>query len=253
MGLRLVCIGVFFWASLCLFGDENSSCDRLLAGNRKPSSKQISIFRLPDKLPAELQIKIASDEKTRQQAYQVVYRAYLQKGIVEPNPQQTRITPHQKLSTAHVIVALWNGQVIATTTVYEDGPMSLPLDSVFSRPPGTKDVELGALAIDPQYQRQATTLFFPLSQFAWRFCDTQLQADNIYSVVHPRHARFYTNVFLFEQVSDLIPHCDSAAGKPGIVVKADIQQTNARLQDRYQGLEPSRNLFDYLVRAPLVR
>src|SRR5581483_1718568 len=146
--------------------------------------------------------KIAAAQSERAAAFRLVYEAYVQAGLMQPNVFQMRVMPHHLLPTTATFVAQRGAQVIGTVSLVGDGRLGLPMERVYGaeidelRHPSTWLGEVTALAS----AAMATDLSFHIviglmrlmAQFARRH-----GVEHLLIAVHPRHARFYQRAMGF--------------------------------------------------------
>src|SRR5258708_4736574 len=83
--------------------------------------------------------------------------------VMIPQSHGIRATKFHVLPTTSVIVALWDGEIIATASIIQDSELHLPADSIFDlsglRQRTRGLVEVSALAIDKAFRGRREILF----------------------------------------------------------------------------------------------
>jgi hypothetical protein len=148
-----------------------------------------------------LDVRIANGRETLAAAYELVYRAYLQRGYIPANPGRIVYKEVFGLPTSQTIVTTGAaGQVVGTLTIVGDNPLGLDIEGVFPeqvarlRDRRCHIAEITSLAVEPQTAFPKRAVFFALTQFAMNYGFHQ-RYDGMLMAIHPRHYRFYWRVF----------------------------------------------------------
>jgi len=142
------------------------------------------------------------------EAWQLVYKAYRADDLIDVNPYEIHTTPQAIGPNSAVITACIGPLAVGTISGYRDGPLGLPLDSVYRpelerlRHSGRKLMEVGLFADRRQHLNRAAEGLFELMRFAY-FFGVHLQVDDFVIGVHPRHAAFYMRLLAFEQIGQV--------------------------------------------------
>jgi hypothetical protein len=157
---------------------------------------------------SEVKYRIAGTRDERCAAFELVYRKYVEAGLIKPNHFEFRVTPYHLLPTTNIFVAIVAERVVCTMTLIGDGELGIPMESIYPaevlqrRRKNLYIGEVSCLAFES----------FPLSRFMLIFMQlTRLMAQNarcygmdqFVIAVHPQHARFYQRFMGFEQVGPL--------------------------------------------------
>ncbi len=155
----------------------------------------------------EITYRIATREWERAAAFNLVYEAYVQSGLIEPNIFQMRVTPFHLLPTTNVFIAVHHDQVVGTVTLIGDGEMGLPMDCIYDqevnqlRDQGYSVGEVSCLAHRRQNVKQTLPLFVQMTRLMAQHA-RHSGMDQFLIAVHPRHAQFYMRFMGFEQVGE---------------------------------------------------
>lgn len=146
---------------------------------------------------------IAADLPQVIEAWGLVYEVYLRAGLIDPNPLKLHTVRHAISPQTVVALRHVEGVLVSTISAYADGPAGLPLDRVYReeleqmRDQGRKLVEVGMLA-DSSDQRSSICGLVRLMRFPFYFT-LWSGWDDLVIGVHPRHVRFYEQLFGFRQ------------------------------------------------------
>lgn len=140
-------------------------------------------------------------------AWQLVYNSYRRIDLVPPN----RYRIHTSTQAVGPQSAVISGQIgpltVTTLTAIEDGPAGLPLDRVYHeelahlRAQGRRMMEVGLFADRRENLTRHSEALLQLMRYVWHW-GRQLDVSDFIIGVHPRHARFYSRAFGFEQFAE---------------------------------------------------
>lgn len=137
-------------------------------------------------------------------AWGLVYQRYVDKGLIDANPFGVHTTPQAVGRHACVIYGPSEETFGSTLTLIGDNAHGIPLDSVYAeelgavRRDGRGLVEVGLLADRRHSTRRGARALFDMMRWA-AYYTLHTGATDIVIGVHPRHARFYTRCFGFDQ------------------------------------------------------
>jgi hypothetical protein len=140
-------------------------------------------------------------------AWKLVYERYVGSGLISPNPFGIHTSPHAIHTDTCVVFGQCSNtrRLTSTMTLIPDAADGLSLDSVYHRELGSlrrkgrKLMEVGLLVAECRatVSRDITALF---ELMKWGvYYGLHLGINDIVIGVHPRHVRFYTRWFSFEQ------------------------------------------------------
>ncbi len=156
----------------------------------------------------EISYRIASTQYERMAAFNLVYEAYVETGLIEPNRFQMRVTPFHLLPTTNIFIAVYQGEIIGTVTLIGDGELGLPMEGIYGnevnelRRQGYSLGEVSCLAHRRQQVKQTLPLFVQMTRLMAQH-SRHNGMDQFLIAVHPRHAQFYMRFMGFEQIGDL--------------------------------------------------
>ncbi len=175
-------------------------------------------------------------------ALHLVYQAYLETQLIEPNPYELRITKYHLLPTTNIFLACDNNEVVGTLTLIRDGECGLPMEEAYHdviaerRARGLRVAEVSCLA-DSGYGKSnmlsvVVQLMSHMAQFALRH-----EVDQFVIAVHPHHVGFYQRFAGFEVIGD--ERCyHSVCDNPAVALAGDlrtIHRTHPHVHKRFFG------------------
>lgn len=166
--------------------------------------------RTANALWGKTQYRLAKCPQDRLAAFRLVYRRYVDIGLIEPNADLLRVTPFHLRPTTTVFIGCSAGKVFGTVTLVADGQRGLPLEPVFKheiqkrRAAGLSMGEVSCLAISPcnsksQFRRRFLQLNRVMAQFARHH-----GIDALVIAINPRHVRYYHQLMGFEQFGGIV-------------------------------------------------
>lgn len=172
--------------------------------------------------------KLTASREELESTFRLLHSAYVENGIAHPNPHGLRATPYHLSPSTEVAVAVSPGRVVCTATLVRDGPMGLPMETVYKelveerRVRGLRLAEISCLA---HAQRPATRYF----QHVIGVMSLVAQAarrrgvDQLMLTVHPRHARFYSRYMGCELIGGLT-HYETVCYQPAVALCLDMNR-----------------------------
>lgn len=198
-------------------------------------------------------VRIARTVADYQDAFRLLYVAYVYQGIEPIRGVEMRIIPHHVLPEATVFVAHEGDALVGTMTVTLDSPAGLPLDNDYPealaelRGQGARIVEFGALAVVRRcWHTGVTTL---LNMAAHWFSNETLGATHCVCGIHPKTAPFYSALYAFEPLGAPRPHAELSAPVLGMVHRLDEVRCHLRRRFRkpmITGLSPAEHFTEHL-------
>jgi hypothetical protein len=180
----------------------------------------------PDRPKSGLNFIVASTMKDVLDAWQLVYHAYCDGGLIAPNPYGIH-TPLEAVGPHSVVILGCLGPVpVNTVSAYTDSPGGLPLDSVYRqqltslRKLNRRLVEVGLFADRRETNDFSAAGMFELMRYAFYYA-VHSSADDIVIGVHPRHAAFYRRLFAFERFGDICNY-PTVNNNPVVLLRLDI-------------------------------
>lgn len=187
-----------------------------------------------------------------EEAFRCLYHSYERRGLTPSGLRPVRLTRHHLLPTAAVMVACIDRRVVGTLSLIADGPLGLPLRSVFndeiqelSAADGTL-AEAACLAVD-QTAANGVDIVHGLMGLAAQAAHRR-GVERILIAVHPRHAPFYVRMAGFQQFAAQRAY-PSVGGRPAVGLALNLNtlaQEHPDVHRRYFGMRFSP--FDLATR-----
>lgn len=175
--------------------------------------------------PFEVQMARTLEEAT--EAWQLLYMVYRRAGYIDENPFEIHTVPQAIGPHALVVMARQDGVPISTISAIGDGPLGLPLDTVYAeelrqwRKPGRYLLEIGLLGDWRDSTENASSPVFELMRWAFHFGLAQGVTDYLCGIP-PRRARLYTRLFGFQAVGELRSY-STVKDAPVVLMHADTE------------------------------
>lgn len=179
-------------------------------------------------------IRVAADRATRERAYALAHRVYLERGYA-PEKCEMIVAPYD--ADPHTLTLLAEddrGQAAGTVSVVFDGPRGLPCDELFSdelealRGAGRRPLEVTRLAIDKAHANNKRLLVH-LFNFISVHARHVARGTDFVIEVNPRHVAFYLKLLLFRTLGDERP-CPRVNGAPAVLLKLDLEEQAAEIR-----------------------
>jgi hypothetical protein len=178
-------------------------------------------------------------------AMQLVYREYVARGYLTPNPAELKLSIYNALVTTTTLVAVHHSVgVIATVSLIQDSPLGLPMDEVYKaelddmRRDGHRLAEASMLALDSRLfgGRRVFTLFHPKKMFLtlrlfkalFDYLRVMTKADELVACFNPKHQSLYD--LLHMQPLGSLKTYSSANGHPAIAKRFNVVTSKADMQ-----------------------
>ena len=145
------------------------------------------------------------DEVT--EAWRLVYGSYRRKKLIGPNPFQIHTSVPATGPQATVFLGRIGPLTVTTLTAIRDSAAALPLDRVYAqelralRDQGRQLMEVSLFADRREDMARTADALLQLMRYVWEWGRISGVTDFVIGV-HPRHARFYSRAFGFEQITD---------------------------------------------------
>lgn len=170
-----------------------------------------------------------------QQCFSLAYHKYRERELVNDISGEVFFSPHHLLPHAVTLVGRVEHTVFTTLSVVMDGPLGLPLDTVFRdelerlRQGGAVLGELGLFADRRKSLSQSLAAMHELFRFGHWYVDANYFDYGVVGV-HPRHAAFYERLLGFQLASDVREH-PKVRDAPAVLLIFDREKRN-RIADR---------------------
>lgn len=163
-------------------------------------------------------------------AYALVYRRYVRRGFVPPDPVGLVYHPTFGLRSSRTIATTYYGRTVGTVTVVGDNFCGLHIESTYPaevtrlRRQQRSLAEVTCLAIEPRPEEPKNGAFFALTRFMYQYAQW-CQYDDLLLAVHPRHVRFYERWFRVYRFGPCRPY-NLVQGAPAIACRIDLNSVD---------------------------
>lgn len=196
----------------------------------------------------EIAYRLARSKNELEQAFELVWNAYVRVGLEKSNGHGIRLTKYHLLPDAKVFVAIARSpgeqdKVIGTITVVPDGVFGVPAEEVADteitglRRHGKRFAEFVALAANEEGTRQRVVL--KLARLASEYCRLNGYATILASLTE-RHIGFYRKFLSFQPLGELKPY-KMGNGTPVQVHCIHLDSASSLLDRRAAALESDPN------------
>lgn len=163
------------------------------------------LVRIKTTPPAGVHFKLATTPDEFTQAFSILHDAYVEAGLMKPDPSGLRITPYHLLPTTSTLIAKNGDTVIGTVSLIRQGAFGLPSEAGFDLSPlkstGRQIAEISAVAICPEWRGRT---FLPLTKFGYEYCTRFFGIDTFVCTSDAASglSEFYEGAILFKKISE---------------------------------------------------
>ena len=199
------------------------------------------------------QCKIARSTEELEAACRIVHDSYVQAGYMDPQPSGLRLTLHHALPKTTIFLVTRDEQFIATSTLFPDSPLGLPMDSLYReelnrlRLSGRILGEVGSLAVHREFREPNPTLPLFIHKMIYRYALENLKMDDTVLTINPRHQLYYQHVMLCEKIGEEKSY-QTVNGNPAIALRNDLATLKPRFEVFYDGFPPEKNMHGFYCR-----
>ena len=155
-------------------------------------------------------IRVANDRESREKAYRLVYRLYLEKEYARPNRSGMWLSIFDALPETTTLLAerASDGEAVGALTVVCDSPLGLPADELYGaelsalRAQGRRLTEIVSLGV-AEGTLAGSELLVRLFNLAHLLAHRVREATDFVITVNPRHAGFYRLKLLFSEAGPM--------------------------------------------------
>ncbi|MBN2292412.1 MAG: hypothetical protein JXM70_08305 [Pirellulales bacterium] len=175
-----------------------------------------------------LTVRRAESFEDMRAVFRIRADAYGRQGYIDPREIEQLQDSYDLSSCATSHLACCHDVPVATVrTVIDSREYRLPMDEEgigaslgFLRREGRRIAEICKLAVRKEYATQSLRLLFELQRVVYRHA-LQSGVDDIVIAVVPTHARYYSRVLLFDQISDVLRY--ETLGCDAVVMHLDLR------------------------------
>ena len=217
-----------------------------------------SKIKLGHDLPTHIIIKLAETKEELEQAFQILHDAYVDEAYMDAQVSGLRMTKYHALPTTAVLIAKDSTQnkVVATLSMIRNSKLGLPLDAVCSlkalKEKYPSLTEISSLAIDKEYRKDPTLVFWPLMRAVFRYAKDVMGIEAYVIGVHPKRHDLYKGILGFNQLENSqVEEYGFVKNAPVVAYVADLQEQAEWFAKKYAKLPQSANWHKYCVQSEL--
>lgn len=195
-----------------------------------------------------IQIRVAKDQNEINQAFKLLYEAYLTSGLMDPKSHELRITKFHCLPTSIIVVAVQGGEVIGTVTHVLDSQLGLPTDMSVDlssfRKRGKRIAEISALAVKKGYRR-SHSLLFAMTRYTFQYA-TKYAGVNYWIIgVRSSVASYYEGLFFFNRFKTKKIAHGFVKDSPSYFLYANLNELESLFLKYYGSKPDNKNLYKF--------
>lgn len=219
--------------------------------------ERLVLAKLPQALdvPNDLVVKVADQISEYSAAAALTFEAYAEKELVNARGVPVRVTPFLMMPTTVRLVAISQGEVIATMALIVDSPLGLPMENVFGpeitalRRQGRRMVEGGTLAIAKAHRRSGIAMLMYKAVYLTAF--ELLGLDELLGAVHPDAEPMYVCPLRFERLTPQVrPYPGLTNGARALGMHLNLETFREVLWQKFQTQRPGLfNPYAFFFRA----
>jgi hypothetical protein len=140
-------------------------------------------------------------------AWQLVYNSYRKNNLIKSNRYRIHTSPQAASEQTSVITGKIGPMAVTTMSAILDGAQGLPLDRVYAkdldelRDAGRTLMEVGLFADRRDNLARSSESLLQLMRYVWHW-GMHIGVTDFIIGIHPRHAKYYSRAFGFEQFAD---------------------------------------------------
>lgn len=201
-------------------------------------------------------LKIAETKEELEGCFTVLHDAYVERGLMKPDPSGMRVTIYHALPTTTMLCAKVGGEVVGTLSVIRESLLGFPLQQIFDlaavREKGGQIAEVSALAVHRKFRNTSGRILLPLMKFMCECCITFFDTRHLVIAVNPSHIDMYESRLFFRRLTgNAVEGYDFVNGAPAIVATLDLSEAPEVFRKHYSSKPASRNLHAYFTKLKL--
>jgi hypothetical protein len=200
----------------------------------------------------DLNVRPAASREELEEAYQLVYTSYRQRGYLERDPSELRLSVFNAFPTTVTFVAVLRGEeIVATVSLVPDTSIGLPLDEIYHeeaqrlRDAGRRLAEVTMLADRRLEIRRSLPMLLLLMKRVFDYATLILNANDLCITINPRHETYYERYLLFKHLGGLKTY-PSVRSNPALAKRLNLDTVRSECE----GNEKLVNEF-FRERTPL--
>lgn len=200
--------------------------------------------------PTNLVFKLAETKDELEQVFSLLYRSYLASGSMKPNDAKMRITPYHALPSTSILIAVQNGRVVATLSVFRISAFGTPATKVFDVTnllnSGVRFAEISSLTTEPDFRTDNREIIFGLFKYLYEYVSHYFGIDIKLIVIKPFRKFFYESLLLFQDFDKkVVTNYNFSNGATVISQFLNIRTSPQAYKKAYSEYPDEQNLYKY--------
>lgn len=174
----------------------------------------------------EYELNIANDRASRESAYQLVYKSYVDRNYAKEHQSKMWYSLHDAHPDTVTFIIKKQLKIVGAMTVVFDSLLGLPCEELF--PKNTQALrnklkyiaEVVSLSID-ESERGASKILTKLINTAIRYSNRIKRATDFLITVNPHHCFFYKKKLLFSELNQA-KSFSKVSGAPAVLLHLDL-------------------------------
>lgn len=190
--------------------------------------------------PGALVVKLAETREELEAAFRLLHDMHVAAGGA-PHPSGMRYTMHHSLPTTSTIIALWQGNVVGTISIFRDNPFGFPHSEAHAasfRGGDSRLAEIAALAVHPDFRGKKREIHFCLLKYVYEYCTRFFGVDHLFLAAPAKVADYYQGILFLEKLAPDFYH-------------ANVRTLYHRLANVYGTRTPHRDLAGFFCKRKL--
>ncbi len=206
--------------------------------------------------PPNLKFKLAETKSEMEQAYQLLYQAYVASGSMKPNSTGLRATAYHALPSTSMLIATVDDVVVATVSIFRLTAFGLPISKIYDvnsfTKKGRRIAEISSLCVCDTYKNDHRTLLFGLLKFLYEYSVSFFGIDIKLIVIKPFRRHFYESMLNFEILENRIVHnYEFSNGATVMAEYLDLSQAPEKYKQIYNSYPDEKNLYKYFIETKI--
>lgn len=209
------------------------------------------VVQFPSEIDSSLRLKLAETKEELEQAYSLLYDAYLREGLANPHASGLRVTKYHALPSTSTLIVLEGDSVVGTLSLIRQSSFGMPLETIFdlsSVPPGARVAEVSSLAIRKDLLHQKGRILFPLLKFLYHYAIEYFGVTHFVIAVNPKWYDFYESILLFKKLSSkVVERYDFVNGGAAVGGILDLRWAQKAYAQLYGDRKQANNLHHFFT------
>lgn len=200
-------------------------------------------------------VKLADTKDEIIAALKILHDSYVKMGFIDESTHKIRLTKFHALPTTLIVIVKYKDEVIATSSIFPDSKLGLPIETEFNISPireaSATICEISSLAIREDFQKNGGKILTPILVFLFRLIFKNLKIESVVIVIHPNAGPFYQHILGFKKLSRKIVQYQTVNGAKGQAFYTISKETYFYLKKTFSHFPPDRNLYHLMYEKDL--